>query len=660
MATKISRKSIKRLLQATSFELAAVFIVGMGLSPMATAASAGGQVQQQYFASAAQEFGVPENVLLAVSYNESHWEFSPGVSNDGGYGIMDLRAYTPTVVSGRDGKIVKNPNSISSDYNTLNKATQLLHVSMNTLKTDQRQNVRGGAAVLAQEARDLSDGRLPTNANDWYSAVAKYSGANNTGDASTFADSVFNTIKTGATSTSGDNQSVNLPAAHDVQPNTHGLSALHLTPMSVLPPTGTKAECPKTLSCRFVPAAYAQDDPNDPTNYGNYDPANRPKDMQIRYIFIHDGEGTYDSIINHFQDPTAYDSAQYVISSQGNITQMVKNEDVSWGVANWNLNMHGINIEHEGFAAQGAQWYTPAMYQASATLVRWLSNKYHIPVDRQHILGHDNIMHGPAAGQASQHWDPGPYWNWTYYMDLVKGKTPQQAAADYVRSSSDLMRAPVRKGDVVTIAPNFKTNQPIITDCQTGSCITLPRQGASFVYLHTQPSDTAPLLSDPYLHPDGSAGTTVDSDWGDKAPSGFKFVVAGVHGNWTAIWYAGQKAWFYNPAGPDRTAHKSWNATMRPRPGLSSIPVYTNAYPEASAYPSDIPAQPQGTAYSIPAGQKYAVDDESVGSDYFYDETVNYSLPDDHAIVVGNQRYYEINFNHRIGYVKVGDVVISH
>jgi hypothetical protein len=94
-----------------------------------------------------------------------------------------------------------------------------------------------------------------------------------------------------------------------------------------------------------------------------------------------------------------------------------------------------------------------------------------------------------------------------------------------------------------------------------------------------------------------------------------------------------------------------------PKPGLASIPVYGAAYPEDAAYPSTIPVQKFDELYHIPAGQLYATTSERLPTDYFYDATVNYSLPDDHMIVRGHERYYQISLNHRIGYVKASDVV---
>jgi N-acetyl-anhydromuramyl-L-alanine amidase AmpD len=632
-------------------------------------AQASGQ-QQQLFNSAAQEFRIPVNILLSLSYNESHWQTPGGMSSDGGYGVMDLRAQQSHVISGKDGSTMA-PIQQPSDYYTLNQAANLLHVSMQTLQTSTQQNIRGAAAVLAQDAKALNGGNLPSSTNGWYGALAKYSGAPDQQSAQSFAGDVFSTMKQGASLSMTNGQAMDLPATSTLTPNTSTMSKLNLpktsaasssssTPAVPSLPANEKAECPSSLSCNFIPAAYGPDSSTDPTNYGNFDFAHRPQDMQIKYIFIHDTEGSYDSVVSEFQDPASYVSAQYLIrSSDGQVTQMVPNEDVSWGVYDWYDNMHGINIENEGYAAQGATWYTPVMYQHLATLVRYLAAEYNIPLNRQHILGHDNIPVLESADFVNQHWDPGPYWNWTYFMDLVHGKTLQQAAKDTGAVTVDNITSPIHAGSVITIDPNFATNQPIVTDCQTGTCTTLPPQGANFVYLYNEPSSSSPLLADPYLHSDGTAGTTADSDWGDKAPTGSQYVVAAVQGNWTAIWYAGQKAWFYNPKGSGATATTcTTSMIVTSKPGVSSVAVYGAAYPDASAYPSVIPVQQFNQLYTISAGQQYTTTGEVMPNDYFYDDTWNYSAPDDHRIVVGDKKYYQVMINHRIGYVKASDVIV--
>src|SRR6202008_2375782 len=117
----------------------------------------------------------------------------------------------------------------------------------------------------------------------------------------------------------------------------------------------------------------------------------------------------------------------------------------------------------------------------------------------------------------------------------------------------------------------------------------LPAQPANFVELRTAPSPDAPLLSEPALHPDGSAGTTNIDAWGDTAVAGQSFVVAGRDGDWTAIWYGGRAAWFENP-GATVAATVHGRLTITPR-GDSPVAVYGRAYPEAAAYPPEIPTQ---------------------------------------------------------------------
>src|SRR5258708_6151428 len=94
-----------------------------------------------FFTSASQEFGVPENILLALSYNESRCKSHVGMSNDGGYGLMDLRTYPGTIVSGRDGT-TKTPPKQPANFYTLDQAAQLLNESPDILKTNDQENIR--------------------------------------------------------------------------------------------------------------------------------------------------------------------------------------------------------------------------------------------------------------------------------------------------------------------------------------------------------------------------------------------------------------------------------------------------------------------------------------------------------------------------------------
>ena len=586
--------------------------------------------QQAAFAAAAADSGVPESVLLAVSYAMTRWETHAGrPSTSGGFGAMHLVDFSAADGRGDPARrAVKHPS-------TLDQAASLIHSTPAAVRTDQALNVRAGAALLATFARDLGSGRLPATVDDWYPAVARYSGATDSLVAQEFADDVYATLRSGATRSTSDGQMMRLAAQPAVQPDRSKIAALGLRTTRAV----EQAECPRNLDCRYIPAAYAQNDPANKSDYGNYDIANRPSDVKIEYVVIHDTEVLYDPTIALFQNPKAYVSAHYVIrSSDGEVTQMVRTKDVAFHAGNWYVNTHSIGIEHEGFAAQGATWYTEALYRSSARLVRYLAARFNIPLDRAHIIGHDDVPGTIPTTVAGMHWDPGPFWDWAHYMKLIGA--PLKATGN-------------SRSNVVTIAPKYNKNVQPVTEC--GSEPPSPNEPVSFVYLRTAPSATAPLLSDAALHPDGTPGTTRMCDWGDKAATGQKFVVAERRGSWTAIWYGGQKAWLLDK----KATLPSRALTVTPRPGLTSVPVYGRAYPEAAAFDgTGIPVQTvTPLQYSIAAGQRYVAGGPAP-SDYYRSSTFDGSAPGDRTVVRGQDQYILIHFGHRIAYVKAADVVL--
>jgi peptidoglycan hydrolase-like protein with peptidoglycan-binding domain len=127
-------------------------------------------------------------------------------------------------------------------------------------------------------------------------------------------------------------------------------------------------------------------------------------------IVIHGTDGSYESALSWFQNPRALTSAHYVIRRDGLITQMVTEANMAFHVRGSNRGT--IGIEHEFDPAHGVT-YTDALYRSSATLVCAIARRYGIPIDRAHIVGHSEL---PNADHA----DPGPSWNWSYYMSLVR------------------------------------------------------------------------------------------------------------------------------------------------------------------------------------------------------------------------------------------------
>ena len=595
---------------------------------------------QAAFAAAAQEFDVPESVLLAVSYHVSRWEHHHGQpSRAGGYGLMHLTD-APGAASalrfegkGDDLDRTSRPPVDDPGLHTLSTAAGLVGLSPDIVRRDPYHNIRGGAALLAKYARETV-GRLPTSEADYYAAVAKYSGSLDAAVALEFANEVFATIQQGTARTSTDSQQVALRATN-VLPNLLTANTLNLRK-----PKHTGAECPTGLACQVIPAAYQVNNPADPEDYGNYDVAHREADgLDIQYIVIHDTESPYSATIELFQQPTAYVSAHYVLrAADGQITQMVENKNVAWHAGNYYLNSHAIGLELEGVAIEGASWYSEQLYRSTARLVRYLAKKYRIPPDRAHIIGHDEVPGATPQFQTGMHWDPGPFWDWAHFMALLDAPiTPSGHRQHKARH-------------IVTIMPNFATNTPPLSYCYSATdCRDLPPQPANFVYLRAAPSIDAPLLDDPALP---GPGTTRAPDWGDKAATGQQFYRVETQGDWDAIYFGGQKAWFYNPGRTTNTVPGS-GTLVTPKAGQASIEVYGRAYPEAAAYPDGVPVQSiQPLQYSIPAGQIYVAQDR-VKADYYYAPTITLER---HTVVEGQTEYYLISFNHRLAFVKASDV----
>jgi len=124
---------------------------------------------------------------------------------------------------------------------------------------------------------------------------------------------------------------------------------------------------------------------------------------------------------------------------------MVLEANKAWHVGT--ENPYTIGLEHEGYVNTGS-WYTTAMYNSSAALVKdicnsgyginplrtgfwpWLPTTHYnssgIPGSCTKIKGH---QHYPNQ----THTDPNQYWNWDRYYKLVN--SPYTITATYTASS---------------------------------------------------------------------------------------------------------------------------------------------------------------------------------------------------------------------------------
>ncbi|MCW2878725.1 MAG: Negative regulator of beta-lactamase expression-like protein [Sphaerisporangium sp.] len=353
------------------------------LGPPASAEPAGPLADA--FSRAAAAYEVPRDLLVALAYSETHLDGHDGKpSASGGYGVMHL---------------VTNPAR-----HALEQAAALTAKPVATLKSDSAANIAGGAAVLRAEADRIGLGATGReDIGKWYTAVARYGGATSPGSARLYADTVYDLLAAGVRAVTRSGETVTVK------------------PRAVAPDRGQYADAPDLNAPRLAASADYPSAHWVPASTSNYRVASRDSGT-IDRIIVHVMQGSYAGTISWFQNPSSKVSAHYLVrSSDGDITQMVRDKDVAYHATTYNG--RAIGIEHEGYVSD-ASWFTDAMYRSSAALTRYVADKYGIPKDRGHIIGHVEVP-------GSDHTDPGPYWNWTTYMQYVTGGsgnpyTPEQ------------------------------------------------------------------------------------------------------------------------------------------------------------------------------------------------------------------------------------------
>jgi len=187
--------------------LSGVGIVGMALFGVTTSeilaqASPNTSLVAE-FEEAAEKYDVPVELLLAVGYVNTRLEMPP----------PEVSAYEPGNPHGRGAygimQLVQNDTA-----DTLGEASRLTGIPEESLKTDRKSNILGGAALLAE-----SQGDKPVRLGDYYGAVdgkggrgKPYEAVAGIGAGGLFAEQVFETLKKGSSATNEDGEQIDLPS----------------------------------------------------------------------------------------------------------------------------------------------------------------------------------------------------------------------------------------------------------------------------------------------------------------------------------------------------------------------------------------------------------------------------------------------------------------
>lgn len=590
------------------------------------------------FANASQTYGVPQSVLMSVSYAETHWNANLASTSS------DEVADGTTA----NGESVYGPMALYLDPDgsgTVAQAAADLGVSTSQVENDPATNILGAAAVLADDSKAINNGKKPASSdvNDWYGAVAKYVGVQYYQPAKSFTDHVFGIVQHGASGTASDGESLSIQA-QSTQPNTGQIDVLNLTHL--------------TNSPSDYPGGYWT-----PAGGRHYSAANRPnKDLYIQYIVIHDTEVDYPGTVRAFSNPGGCCSSHYVVDGADSdvgvypsVTQMVHNKDIAYHAGNWPFNQHSIGIEDVGFADNGDGYYTQAMYDANAKLVAYLAAVYNIPINRSHILSHGSVP-APFQGLTNyMHWDPGTFWDWPYwesrvvyyYENVWTNHAPLPAGSEVptVTTTNANIREIVAgsayssAGAIATWEASGHTEFTNVYADNNGVPSSSLIRGASDPSTWVSPSNynTADFscdnLPDATQNADGSWTEDKHSDQRAKADYGEEVYIQGQYTDgsgvlWDKIDFNGEVGWIHDS---DTTATGTTGAVVRFTSGTT---IYGK--PVAS---SGAAICPEAAGNVSRAGQSYVA---------------QASYTDANGL-----KWFEIFYNHRVAWVPATEVVVS-
>jgi len=425
-----------------------------------------------YFAEAYRLYpNIPKGVLEAAAYSASHMNnLFPQTDGDGDEVGMPKRFGLFGLIEDGKGYFKNNLTAVCS----------LSGISPERFKKDVQLHLLAVAKFLSREAgvNDLAANGTPENFSvvlDKLSEIPDDGSAINKYARTLYTFDVYHHLQQGFTAP-GIKQPARSIQFEKIYP-AKTLRLLRTPGVQVNVDQGRIAAGEATAESSAISDAAAAQGPDYPS--AKWDQASTSNytvgrgGTAITNVVVHTTEGSYAGTISWFNNPSAKVSAHYVVrSSDGQVTQMVREKDKAWHVLNHNG--YTIGIEHEGYVAQGNTWYTTAMYKSSAALVR--------DICRGRNIDGKKCFRGPATSgtnpqpvtvrikghqhySGNTHTDPGKYWNWTKYADLIN---PPSLAASVAEDADDKVNANSVPSDLAKKGSLKVTPNPV-----SGSSVTI-------------------------------------------------------------------------------------------------------------------------------------------------------------------------------------------
>lgn len=361
------------------------------------------QQSDSYFEEASVRYQVPSSVLKAIAFSETR---GVHIINDEEshqscigiphvYGIMGLR----------------DDNWFG---HSLVKASELSGFPVELIKSDERTNILAAAAYLDYLASEKRINR--GNITAWKDVTESYSGIRQSNIKPLYSYEIFRVMREGYTSE-------NMTIASD------GTIDLSIFPEYVKP----GKEPVYIESDDYGPAVW---DPSPNFTTGS---------ISHQFSVVHTTQGGFAGSLSWLKNPDANAATHYIIrSSDGYIVQLVREMNRAWHAVCWNS--YSLGVEHEGFVDNPA-WYTDEMYIASANLFNHFSVRYNIPFNLNKIIGHNQWQNSAWRAwmqsnypnidpTCNTHTDPGVYWDWSFYLQLVSKDTTSPYITSYLPSAS--------------------------------------------------------------------------------------------------------------------------------------------------------------------------------------------------------------------------------